>query len=250
MKWSNIHTALETFIEQYKAALLGTLITHALFILILIACEISKPDVSAQSQISVLFEPEIDPVLLEAFQAEQQEGGDENKELKNIEKNLDEKNKSFNDYYREIKEVIGKSTTKELFKAEDYSDKRYLIKDYSKETFTFFNEKPEDERDMGKNDKKNTYAGNTAIEYSLKGRKAVKLPVPAYQCLGGGTVTVEISVNQKGFVVSANLVSGNTGTETCLAQVALKSASLSKFNPDFKSPVIQKGIINYKFIPQ
>jgi outer membrane biosynthesis protein TonB len=97
----------------------------------------------------------------------------------------------------------------------------------------------------------NTYAGKAIITYNLNGRKATKLPVPAYQCLGSGEVIIEITVNQKGIVSSAVIISSKTSlNEDCLADAAKKSALQSKFAIDLKASAAQKGTINYKFVQQ
>ncbi|MBQ2132691.1 MAG: hypothetical protein II202_01235, partial [Bacteroidales bacterium] len=50
------------------------------------------------------------------------------------------------------------------------------------------------------------YKGPSVISYSLDGRKSISLPVPAYKCQGGGDVSVQITVNRKGYVVAAQVI--------------------------------------------
>lgn len=235
-------------------AILGALLIHSIFFLLLILFEISQPEIPRQDSISIAFEPDkisedelnqlMNPTL----------GDDDPENLKNIEANAAEKNKSFEDYYREAKEVVDNSKPKENFKANDYEDKRWLAKDYSKEQDFFVKEEiPINQNNSNSNNSnsKNTYAGNTIITYNLGGRKATRLPVPAYQCIGSGEVTIEINVNQKGVITSINVLSANTIlNESCLTEAARKAAFNSKFAIDLKAPISQKGTINYKFVQQ
>ena len=46
--------------------------------------------------------------------------------------------------------------------------------------------------------KAEAYQGPSVISYTLEGRKAMNLPVPAYKCMGGGDVSVSVIVNRKG----------------------------------------------------
>jgi len=216
----------------------------------------AKPEANNMDPISIEFETEIadlndllpinNPVVT---------GNDDMENLKNIEANAADQNKSFDDYYREVKDVVDKSKPNENFKANDYADKRWLAKDYSKEQEYIFKEESPAEKNSNPTDKnsnsKNTYAGNTIITYNLGGRKASRLPAPAYQCLGSGEVNIEINVNQKGVVTSITVLSTNTSlNEACLTEAARRAALSSKFAIDLKAPSSQKGTINYKFVQQ
>ena len=44
-------------------------------------------------------------------------------------------------------------------------------------------------KDDKKEKNEKPYTGPAVLEYTLEGRKAVKLPIPVYKCLGGGDVT-------------------------------------------------------------
>ena len=50
------------------------------------------------------------------------------------------------------------------------------------------------------------YQGPSVISYTLEGRKAMNLPVPAYKCMGGGDVSVSIIVNRKGYVTGVKII--------------------------------------------
>jgi len=257
MNFEQLQIKLDDFIKHYRIAILGTLLAHTFFVLILVAFEIAKPIINVQNSVSIEFEPE--PPLPQNTETEQnnvQNNNDNNlQNVKNISSNDAEKNKSFNDYYKEAENMVNNTKAKDNFTANDYADKRYLAKDYSKDNSFFTSEansnKEQNSTHNNNSASKSTYAGNAIITYNLKGRKAVRLPVPAYQCLGSGTVVIEVNVNNLGVVKSASIISSNTSlNEECLSNAALKAAQNSKFEIDLNSQPITKGTINYKFIGQ
>ena len=259
MSWESIQTRVDGLIREYRMAILGTLIVHAVFVFILVLFEIAKPVIFTQESISIEFEPDQNiEAELNQLVSPSLTGIDDPENLKNIEGNAAEQNKSFDDYYREAKDVVDNSKPKENFKANDYADKRWLAKDYSKEQDFFLKENiPDNQNNSSSNNNinnsnsKNTYAGNTIITYNLGGRKATRLPIPAYQCLGSGEVNIEIYVNQKGNITSVTVLSASTTlNENCLTEAAQKAALSSKFAIDLKASTSQKGTINYKFVQQ
>jgi hypothetical protein len=98
--------------------------------------------------------------------------------------------------------------------------------------------------------KAETYKGPSVLSYDLGGRKAMRLPVPVYQCHGGGDVTVIIEVDRRGYVVSM-LISTNVSVDNnCLHEAAKRAASTSRFAANANAPERQKGYIVYRFIAQ
>ncbi len=91
--------------------------------------------------------------------------------------------------------------------------------------------------------------GNVIISFSLAGRSAVYMHVPAYQCEGGGQVVVNITVNRNGKVTAASVGSTSTNDE-CILDRAVEAARLSRFNVDGSAPDRQEGTITYLFVPQ
>ena len=94
------------------------------------------------------------------------------------------------------------------------------------------------------------YSGPSVVSYLLEGRKASKLPIPAYRCYGGGMVTVIISVDNAGNVVMAKVQDEVSAEDRCLREFAVRAARLSKFSADPKAPARQAGNIVYQFISQ
>ena len=94
------------------------------------------------------------------------------------------------------------------------------------------------------------YSGPSVVSYSLEGRKASKLPIPAYRCYGGGMVTVIIVVDNAGNVISAKVQDDVSSPDKCLREFAVRAARLSKFSSSPKAPARQLGDIVYQFIAQ
>jgi TonB family protein len=88
------------------------------------------------------------------------------------------------------------------------------------------------------------------LSWSLDGRKATHLPIPAYRCVGAGEVTVIITVNTQGTVVDAKIDDGASSKDGCLRSFATRAARLSKFNASTTAPARQMGTITYLFIAQ
>jgi TonB family protein len=76
------------------------------------------------------------------------------------------------------------------------------------------------------------------------------LPVPAYKCQGGGDVSVQISVNRKGYVVGASVIESVSSSDECLIRSAVAAAKRSRFRASTSAPEKQVGEIVYRFIAQ
>ena len=98
--------------------------------------------------------------------------------------------------------------------------------------------------------KQETYSGPSVLSWSLDGRKATHLPIPAFRCYGAGEVTVIITVNTQGTVVDAKVDDGASSKDGCLRNFATRAARLSKFNASTTAPARQMGTITYLFIAQ
>lgn len=97
---------------------------------------------------------------------------------------------------------------------------------------------------------KKAYAGAAVLSWTLDGRKASTLKVPAYQCYNGGDVTVLVKVNNKGVVVSAKVVEAVSSTDECLRKNAIRAARTSRFSASSTAPANQVGEITYRFLAQ
>lgn len=100
------------------------------------------------------------------------------------------------------------------------------------------------------NTKTEAYQGTSVISYSLDGRKAMSMPVPAYKCMGGGDVSVSIIVNRKGYVIGTKIIESVSSPDQCLRDYALKAAGRSRFTASQNAPEHQAGEIVYRFVAQ
>lgn len=100
------------------------------------------------------------------------------------------------------------------------------------------------------NPKKEEYSGPSVVSYTLDGRKASHLKIPAYRCYGSGDVTVIITVNNSGMVVGAKVLDEVSSNDQCLRDFAIRAARLSRFSASSTAPHNQTGEILYRFIAQ
>ena len=98
--------------------------------------------------------------------------------------------------------------------------------------------------------KEKAYSGPSVLSWSLDGRKASHLPIPAYRCVGAGEVTVIITVDNRGAVINAKIDEGRSSADACLRTFATRAARLSKFSASSTAPSRQMGTITYAFIAQ
>ena len=103
----------------------------------------------------------------------------------------------------------------------------------------------------GKDDgPKQSYSGPSVLSYTLDGRTATHLPIPAYRCYGGGQVTVIIHVNRQGVVMNAQVNENVSAADKCLRDFAIRAARQSRFTKSNTAPERQIGEIVYQFIAQ
>lgn len=96
-------------------------------------------------------------------------------------------------------------------------------------------------------------SSGTTISGGVLNAKATSLPKPAYpplakQAGATGTVVVQVLVDERGNVVTANAVSGHP----LLRPLAVAAARQAKFSPTKLSgkPVKVRGVIQYNFTPE
>ena len=109
---------------------------------------------------------------------------------------------------------------------------------------------PPSESGESREQKKEVYSGPSVISYSLDGRKASRLPIPAYRCMGSGEVTVIITVDNAGNVLIAKIDDNVSSDDTCLRNFAIRAARSAKFSASPTAPARQVGNIVYAFIAQ
>lgn len=105
-------------------------------------------------------------------------------------------------------------------------------------------------QDRATPEKPRPYSGPSVLSWSLDGRNASHLPIPAYRCYGAGEVSVIITVNNRGDVVNAKVDDKVSAADDCLRKFAVRAARLSKFSASPSAPARQMGTITYAFIAQ
>ena len=98
--------------------------------------------------------------------------------------------------------------------------------------------------------KTENYSGPSVLSWSLDGRRASHLPIPAYRCVGSGEVTVVITVDNQGRVVNAKVDEHSSSADGCLRNFATRAARLSRFSASTTAPSKQLGTITFAFIAQ
>ena len=108
----------------------------------------------------------------------------------------------------------------------------------------------QEQKKESKKEEAKPYSGPSVLSWSLDGRKASRLPIPAYRCYGAGEITVIITVNNRGDVLNAKVDEGVSTKDDCLHTFAIRAARLSKFSASPEAPARQMGTITYAFIAQ
>lgn len=245
--------------EGRLVGILGTVIIHLVAGIIFMSFKIDTLKKNFSNEFEIEFapsdQPEINEKLLElpVSSIEKILNGDE--EMLNIARNL--ANKSVekvdpSDYIDKVKEELIKSGQ---LGVNNYIDEQKRLSEAdTDEKMAFMNneeenaesDKPKESQEMAAN-----YKGPTRIYYDLLGRNHTYLPIPIYKCQGSGKIVLLIEVNQKGIVENARVISKESTTaDICLLETAVKTAMISRFNPDIKSPKIQTGTLSYHFVAQ
>lgn len=87
----------------------------------------------------------------------------------------------------------------------------------------------------------------SSISFSLKGRRAVKIPNPVYTCDTAGKIVVNITVDANGYVIETSINKGSsTSSNECLTGQALEYAAGARFSK-LSSRNSQPGTITYHF---
>jgi len=125
-----------------------------------------------------------------------------------------------------------------------------LSKGYEVKQEEYADPNPVKKQEEPKKEEGTAYSGPSVVSYFLDGRKASKLPIPAYRCMGAGQVTVLITVDPSGAVIGAKVDDAVSSKDGCLRQFAIRAARLSKFSAKADAPARQQGNIVYEFVAQ
>ncbi len=87
----------------------------------------------------------------------------------------------------------------------------------------------------------------SSISFSLKGRRAVKIPNPVYTCDMAGKIVINITVDANGYVIDSSVNrASSTSTNECLTDRALEYSAGARFSK-LSSRDAQPGTITYHF---
>ena len=236
--------------SEDKAGLYVTVIFHLTVIIILLACQIDDQlrkeesfvlDFSKQEELErrmeeEIFKENISKRLDELIEMSRQSG----EPIRNIavdagSKLRDDRNTDVDQLYKDAERLA----------QELKNGQKDAIEEDAREEAV---ELP-DERRQSESEKKE-YIGPSVVSYTLDGRKASHLKIPAYRCNGGGDVTVIITVNPQGQVVNAKVMDDISSSDQCLRNFAIRAARLSRFSSKTDAPPRQTGEILYRFIAQ
>ena len=87
----------------------------------------------------------------------------------------------------------------------------------------------------------------SSISFSLKGRRAMKIPNPVYTCDTAGKVVINITVDTNGYVIDSAVNKGSsTSTNECLIDRALEYSAGARFSK-LAGRNSQPGTITFHF---
>lgn len=239
--------------SEDKAGLYITVIVHLAVIIVLLASHIGA-SIGAENTFVMDFtrEEEIERKLQEERRIRQEEEWNEE-----IERRLDEMIAG-NDAAAVRNVAVDRSGLKDdrgtdaeqLYKdaerlAQDLKDG--VVPDEPDEDYVAVNKNADSKTDKKE---KSGYSGPSVVSYTLDGRKASSLPIPAYRCFKGGLVTVIITVDNSGKVINAKVQDGVSSEDRCLREFAVRAARMSRFSISPTAPPRQTGDIVYQFIAQ
>lgn len=237
--------------KEERAGLYVTLIVHLSILIILLIVQIGATRTKETSFV-------LDFTRQEELEKQQKEEEQLLEQIEKAEQMRAAIQEKINRQLGEIPSIKNITTNRGALKDDKGGDGRELMKEAAKMEDRLRDKshiKPDEDysdggaQEEGKNDKpEQAYSGATVLSWQLDGRRAIRLPVPAYKCYGGGTVTVIITVDTAGRVTDAAIQSGST--DKCLTNAALTAARNSRFNADSKAQAKQIGNIVYEFIPQ
>lgn len=234
--------------SEDKAGLYITVIFHLTVIIILLACQIDDQiskeesfvlDFSKQEEMDrrleeQIFKEDISRKLDQLIEMSRNSG----EPIRNIAVDAgstlrDDRNTDADQLYKDAERL-----------AQELKNGHAVEEDSREETA----ELPAKEKEPEK--EKKEYKGPSVVSYTLDGRKASRLNIPAYRCNGGGDVTVIITVNPQGQVVNAKVMEEISSSDQCLRNFAIRAARLSRFSAKTDAPPRQTGEILYRFIAQ
>jgi len=246
---------LRSFFTDNVNSILGAISLHLLIVLVFFWFKLGEMDEIQKDQILVEFNEEIQP-LPEENQSEEMSPSEnagealslDRKTLSNIASNVASKldpQISTSEYEKQVLQELGIESlespgAKLEQSAEQLADENAIQREKAEETSA---ERNLDVPNIIRKD-------NTTVSYFLEGRWHNYIYIPTYKCQGGGTVQMDIVIDQQGRVVSALIQENRSTEDPCLREEAYRSAVSARFNVDTKASTKQLGTIAYVFMAQ
>lgn len=242
---------LRTFFTDNVNSILGAISLHLLVAVIFLWFKLGDVREDQKEQIMVEFNEEIMPAEDRTEQPKKEAEGEEAmpqlsaREVHSIASNISGKiaeEISTEKYEKEVLKELGIST----LKTQAPTDPEPPSEDENAIGNTATRDKPEKELYVPNVLRKE----NTTVSYFLENRWHSYVYIPTYKCQGGGTVIIDIVINQSGNVTSALIAENKSTRDPCLLEEAYHSATTARFNADSKAPSKQIGSITYVFLAQ
>ncbi len=253
----NRFSSLASFLRRHRVGVYGTIIFHLLIVVGVLTVKLGSIHHLNDQSVVINFEKEsVPPEILKQ---------EIKKELDQLKQELAKVNYAKADFRNAAADVSDKSKDLDKSLPDDRNTKTDELYDEAKKLQERLEAgkanlekleqgdnamQPPAGKENVKKPAKSPNPGKVLVNYDLGGRKAFRLPVPAYTCEGGGEVKVIIEVNRQGYVTSAKVDNGSSSPDDCLWEGALRSAKLSRFQIQEGGPASQSGFILYRFIPQ
>jgi len=247
---------MRSFFTDNVNSILGAISLHLLIIIAFLGFKLGNMEEMQKELILIEFNEEIlpledqksDPEEMKSEEAGEELMGLNRQELRTIASNAAsklEKEISTSNYEKEVMQELGISTLEapgaemEKQAREEQSDENAIEQKRTDRT---------EERDYSVPNV--IRKDNTTVSYFLEGRWHRFIYIPTYKCQGGGTIYLDIVINQSGNVVSAIIQENKSTTDPCLREEAYRSAISAQFNSDKKASTKQLGTITYVFLAQ
>jgi hypothetical protein len=233
-------------------SILATISLHLLVVILFLWFKLGEAREEHKEQVMIEFNPEIKPLEDKTEKAEKAgseiektlpnlSSGEVHSIAANVSGKLDDKI-STSKYEKEVMQELGISSLKpenKVTTAQPAPDENAI--DQAAE---------ENKPDKGEYVPNVIRKENTTVSYFLENRWHRYLYIPTYKCQGGGTVIIDIVIDQSGRVTSATIAENKSTHDQCLLEEAYHSATTAVFNSDSKSPTKQVGTITYVFLAQ
>jgi len=243
---------LRSFFTDNVNSILGAISLHLMVVLLFLWFKLGEARDEQKQQVLIEFKEEVRPLEDKAQKPEEAAGGKENvvpslseREVHSIAANVAGKIEdkiSTQKYEQEVMKELGISSLKSQASpsTEPPSQDENAVGQVASDSKT--DRDPYVPNIIRKD--------NTTVSYFLENRWHNYLYIPTYKCQGGGTVIIDIVINQEGKVISATIAENKSTRDECLLEEAYRSATTARFNADFKSPAKQIGTITYVFLSQ